>query len=50
MDWNRDKFMEIQKFMEWTDNRPCVYFITGLTGNKALAARTKERIEMAEKK
>jgi hypothetical protein len=48
MDWNKEQFIESQKFMEWTKSRNNIYFITGLTGNKALSARTKDWVEMAE--
>jgi hypothetical protein len=48
MDWNENQFIESQKFMEWACNQPSVYYITGLTGNKALSTRTKEWVERAK--
>jgi len=48
MDWNEEQFVESQKFMQWACGQPKVYFITGLSGNKALSARTSEWVKMAE--
>ena len=48
MDWNEEQFIESQKFIQWANNQPCVYFITGLTGNKTLSSRSKEWVEKAE--
>jgi len=48
MDWNEDHFVESQEFVQWACNQRDVYFITGLTGNKALSARTEEWVKMAE--
>jgi hypothetical protein len=50
MDWNEEQFIESQKFIHWTSQQRGVYFITGLTGNKALSARTKEWVEMAKQR
>ncbi|GHT70825.1 hypothetical protein AGMMS50239_39610 [Bacteroidia bacterium] len=47
MDWNEDQFIESQNFMKWAD-RQQVWFITGLTGNKALSGKTKNWVEMAQ--
>jgi len=47
MDWNETQFMESQKFIQWTCKQRGVYFITGLTGNKALASITKKWVEGA---
>jgi hypothetical protein len=32
-DWNKEQFIESQKFMELTKSRNNIYFITGPTGN-----------------
>jgi len=48
MDWNEHQFIESQKFIQWVRKQRNVYFITGLTGNKALSAITKECVERAE--
>jgi len=50
MDWNEDEFIESQKFIRWICNQRNLYFITGLTGNKALSAHTKQWVEMAEQR
>ncbi|GHS95106.1 IS1380 family transposase [Bacteroidia bacterium] len=47
MDWNEEQFIESQNFMKWADNNE-VWFITGLTGNKALSNRTKDWVVMAQ--
>jgi hypothetical protein len=47
MDWNEEQFIESQKFIHWVCRERGVYFITGLTGNKALSTRTKEWVENA---
>jgi hypothetical protein len=36
-------------FMDWAKDKPYVYFMTGLTGNKALTKRCKDWVVMAEK-
>jgi len=48
MDWNEYQFAQSQKFVEWACNQRGIYFITGLTGNKALSARTQEWVNLAE--
>ena len=48
MDWNENQFVESQEFVQWACNQRKIYFITGLTGNKALSAHTKEWVQMAE--
>jgi len=48
MDWNECQFAESQEFVEWACSRRGIYFITGLTGNKALSARTVEWVKAAE--
>jgi len=48
MDWNEDQFIESQKFVQWACSQCGIYFITGLTGNKALSARTQEWVKLAE--
>jgi len=48
MDWNEDQIIANLEFMEWACNQKSIYFITGLTGNKTLSARTKKWVEMAE--
>jgi hypothetical protein len=48
MDWNEELFIESQNFIRWICKQRGVYFITGLTGNKALTTRTKEWVKMAE--
>jgi len=48
MDWNEYQLVAAPEFIEWACNQRNIYFITGLTGNKALSARTKDWVEMAE--
>jgi hypothetical protein len=48
MDWNEDQLVASQEFIEWACNQKGIYFITGLTGNKALSAHTTEWVKMAE--
>jgi hypothetical protein len=49
MDWNEHQFfVESQEFVEWACNQRDIYFITGLTGNKALSARTAQWVKLAE--
>ena len=47
MDWNEEQFIESQKFIQWTDRQRNVYFITGLTGNRALSPHTKKWVDSA---
>ena len=48
MDWNEDQLVSSPEFIEWACNQRSIYFVTGLTGNKALSAHTKSWVEMAE--
>ena len=48
MDWNEKQFVEAQEFVDWACNQRDIYFITGLTGNKALSARTDQWVKIAE--
>ena len=48
MDWNEYQFAQSQEFVKWACNQRGIYFITGLTGNKALSARTQELVKLAE--
>jgi len=48
MDWNEYQFAQSQEFVEWACNQRGIYFITGLTGNKTLSARTQEWVKLAE--
>jgi hypothetical protein len=48
MDWRERQPDASQEFVEWACNQRGIYFITGLTGNKALGARTKEYVKLAE--
>jgi hypothetical protein len=48
MDWNEDQLVAAPEFIEWACNQRSIYFVTGLTGNKALSARTKDWVKMAE--
>jgi len=48
MDWDEYQFVESQEFVQWACNQRDIYFITGLTGNKALSARTQEWVKVAE--
>ena len=50
MDWNEEQFVESQKFLKWICKQRGVYFITGLTGNKALTGITKQWVESAERR
>ncbi|MDR0795895.1 MAG: IS1380 family transposase [Tannerella sp.] len=48
MDWNEDQMIASPEFIEWACNQRSIYFMTGLTGNKALSARTRDWVDMAE--
>jgi hypothetical protein len=48
MDWNEDQLVAAPEFIEWACNQRGIYFITGLTGNKALSAHTEKWVKMAE--
>jgi len=48
MDWNEEQFIESQRFIHWACQQRSIYFITGLTGNKALSTRTGEWVENAK--
>jgi len=48
MEWNEDHFVESQEFVEWACNQRDVWFITGLTGNRSLSARTGQWVKLAE--
>ena len=48
MDWNMLQFEESQELVQWACNQSDTYFITGLTGNVALSARTQEWVKQAE--
>jgi len=48
MDWNEDQLVASQEFIEWACNQRSIYFITGLTGNKALSARTRDWVKIGE--
>jgi hypothetical protein len=48
MDWNEDQLVASPEFIEWACNQKSIYFITGLTGNKALSAHTEKWVKIAE--
>ena len=48
MDWNEDQLVATPEFVELACNQRSIYFVTGLTGNKGLSARTRNWVEMAE--
>jgi hypothetical protein len=48
MEWNENQFSESQEFVQWACNQRDIYFITGLTGNKVLSAKTAEWVKLAE--
>jgi len=50
MDWNERQyqFVKSQEFVDWACSQRDIYFITGLTGNKALSARTDQWVKLAE--
>jgi hypothetical protein len=50
MDWNEDQLVTSPEFIDWACNQKSIYFITGLSGNKALSARTNSWLEMAKEK
>jgi len=48
MDWNEDQLVAAPEFIEWACNQKSIYFVTGLTGNKALSARTMDWVKIGE--
>jgi hypothetical protein len=48
MDWNEDQLITSPEFIEWACNQRSIYFMTGLTGNKALSARVRDWVKMGE--
>jgi len=48
MDWNEDQLVSSPEFIEWAGNQRSIYFVTGLTGNKALSKIAKDWVTMAE--